>query len=456
MPRPRPTSIVVLVCLAATLPAATPAGAQTAGAQTDDAAPGTADVAGPVSPDSADVLRRTLERPPAEHGITVGDVVELPFDVATLPLTLTLDGLTWLAGRLVTTVPYEGIVGAYRDLRAAGVRPDLGTDLGPRAGLGFALGYRGLRPLVLETGISIRGYQRHGLGLEWTPDPWVVGLRAEFRRHAQEHFWGVGPSTPYRNRSDFRWDRRRIRASASVRPRAWVELGVAGGIEESEVGGGFDGGRPDIDRVFDDAEVFGLGEDTRFWRLEGSVTLDLTRWRLLQIRGFRASLDASRFLGTDGTGADVTRLRLRTQSYLPVSPRHLFAVRTRLETNRGSGRGVPFTHLAAVGGARTLRAYEWGRFRDRDLLTVTGEWRYEVWRDLRERGRIEAWVFWEEGGVARRLSDLHRTYSSYGFGLILAWDRRISATTWIAFGEEDPRVSASLSAPFEALIGRRP
>ena len=54
-----------------------------------------------------------------------------------------------------------------------------------------------------------------------------------------------------------------------------------------------------------------------------------------------------------------------------------------------SGQGVPFYHLASLGSERGGRAYHQLRFRDLAMAAFMLEWRWEVWRELHERSRIE-------------------------------------------------------------------
>ena len=138
-------------------------------------------------------------------------------------------------------------------------------------------------------------------------------------------------------------------------------------------------------------------------------------------------------------------MRSELEGLLPVTDRHLLSVRSRVTASREDGGPIPFTHLAELGGDDGLRAYSSGRFRDRDLFTVGAEWRWEVWRELRERGRIEAFLFYAEGGVAHDLTrDFPDLVDSKGFGLRFVWLGEYQGEGYAAFGQDGPRVGASL------------
>ena len=113
---------------------------------------------------------------------------------------------------------------------------------------------------------------------------------------------------------------------------------------------------------------------------------------------------------------------------------------------RGSEAGdIPFMYLSAIGGTHVLRSYNTERFRDRDRLALTAEWRYEIWRDLHERSRIEGFVFWDEATVARTLSSIDEFRSSIGFGSRFVFGHSVRAITFLAFGADGARFTFSFS-----------
>lgn len=406
---------------------ATTASCAPAGAQEPDG--------GPVSPDSAAVLRERLERPPDEHGLTLGEVVNAPLRLVGMPLGWAFEGVL-----LVLPVARE-VPSIFGSLARYDLYPSITTGLGPRSGVGLAVRYEGLSPIELETAFAISASQRHTATFRFGRAVEVVGY---FRRHAQEKFWGIGPDTPEADGADFRWDQwggtARGRLSTGV-----FTLSAGVGLEENAVGRGGDGSVDDLQDVFDPAQLFGARADTRFLRTELGAAVELLDRDTLQITGVELEARAERFDGRDDTESDFTLLRANGLALVPVGLRHTLAFTGRVELTRDVSGDVPFTHLPSLGGGPGLRAYDSGRFRDRDLFALGSELRYEVWRDLRERGRAEGYVFWEEGGVGSSLDDVPETYSSYGVGLLLLWTGRVLGDAYLAFGDDGARVSASVS-----------
>lgn len=390
---------------------------------------------GPVSPDSAAVLREGLDRPPNEHGLTLGQVVNAPLRLVGIPLGWAFEG-TLFAVQIALEVP-----SMLDGLARYGLYPSITTDLGPRSGVGLALRYEGLSPLEVETAFAISTSQRHAAMLRLGPAVEVTGY---VRRHAQEKFWGIGPGSREADGADFRWDQwgAHARGGLSAGP---LTLSAGIGVEDNAVGRGSDGSVDDLQDVFDPSELFGVREDTRFLRTELGAAVDVLDRDTLRITGAEIEARAERFDGRDETESDFTRLGIRALGLVPVGFRHTIAFTGRVELTRDVSGEVPFTHLPSLGGGPGLRAYDSGRFRDHDLFAVGSELRYELWRDLRERGRAEGYVFWEEGGVGASLGEIADANSSYGVGLLLLWTGQVLGDAYLAFGDEGARVSASVS-----------
>lgn len=94
---------------------------------------------------------------------------------------------------------------------------------------------------------------------------------------------------------------------------------------------------------------------------------------------------------------------------------------------------VPFTQMAAVGGARRMRGYYEGRYRDKNLLLFQAEYRFPIWKIL------GGTVFGSSANLGERISDLavDRTKVAAGCGLRLMLNpvNRLSLRFDMAFGK---------------------
>ena len=386
-------------------------------------------------------------RPPNSHPFDGWDAVALPFRVATFPLNLLGDGIHLLLDAVTgpaveTPVP----VRVYRDVKRWGLRPGL-VSLGPRSGPAARLTLDRFSPLYLRSAASLREYQAHEAGLRWSGPAGGLEIAGGFDRDAEPHFWGVGPDSRASAETSFLLDRVYGRVRGILRPPGPVEVGLRAGYEENRVDRGFDGSVPALQDRFSAGSLFGAGPKTRFFIAGLDLALDRVEMDGLSKRGLGVRLASSLYRGAGPTEAEFHRIRGSARAFLPVSRRHVVALRAASEVNRAdSGRGVPFCHLAEQGGEAGGRAYQDDRFSASDMVALTAEWRYEVWRELQDRMRVEGFVFADEGAVKRRLDEIASSdwRPSFGAGLRLVSRTGEVAHVYWATGEEGSRVQVDV------------
>jgi outer membrane protein assembly factor BamA len=113
-------------------------------------------------------------------------------------------------------------------------------------------------------------------------------------------------------------------------------------------------------------------------------------------------------------------------------------------TSTAAGHDVPAFLLPALGGSHTLRGYSTWRFRDRDRLAFTGEYRWTA------GPFVDMAIFFDAGQVAPRMSDfdLRDFKTSHGIGLTLhTFDKTITRVE-LARTREGMGVSFSFSPSF--------
>lgn len=383
----------------------------------------------------ADAIRDTLTRPPGDPPFDAIDAIGLPLRIVAVPFDLLFEGIGWVAGRFAVpgppTLP-ERILTAVEEW---GVEPRV-TSFGQRSGVAGELRLERFRPFYFHTGVSIRGSQRHRLGLAWGGEETGADASYAFLRDAEPRFWGIGSDTPAEARSVYLHDRQEAGFTGRVRLGA-VSLGGEAGYEDHRIDRGF-GSEPDLQELFDPLP-FGAEGRTRFARLGLEAGLDLTHRREFQRRGGRLTGGVTAFRGVDGTPSDFHRVEGEAVAYVPLNPRQQLAARAFVELNRlDDGVGIPFFHLARAGGGTALRGFSSNRFRDRDALGLMLEWRYEIWRDLHQRSRMEFFVFLDRAGVTRSIADVtgDDLHESYGFGFRFVDLEGLVGYTSLGFGGE--------------------
>ncbi len=423
----------VLLLLAALLAVATPLSAQI-----------------PTNPKArnleSDVARPGSHEPYAEDTVPARGAFESLYS----PVLLVVGSAAEFAG-LVTLSQPPLPIRALRDVRAWGLSPEI-ESVGPRSGLAVTLELERFAPLFLETGFSLAGSQRHSVGIALGDQQLGARLAYTFRRDAQDTFWGIGSGSLADQRSDF------LRDKSEAQISGWVPLaefaGLSGGVayEDNRVGRGHDSALSDLQDISDFGSLFGVAERTRFLRFNLATTFDFTRQDGFQRRGIWLQLGSVVFRGVDGTDSDFHRFHGEFRGYLPVESRHMLALRGLIEHNELTGGvGIPFYDLSRMGGSRNgPRGFDGGRFRDRAGVSLMAEWRYEIWRAAGDQRRLQAFLLFDEGGVASSLfrlgsSDLR---PSYGFGLRLQKRNGLATVGYVAFSEEGTQLGVRTQWPF--------
>ena len=203
-------------------------------------------------------------------------------------------------------------------------------------------------------------------------------------------FWGIGNTSPDSTEEDYTPDLLNLRFELQAQVASGWYAGMVGQIgrrvlKEVEPGGLLDGGTiPGAE----DGNLVGAGgllsRDTR------SNTVNPTAGSYHQLR-------VMLYDGFFGSSYDFATFTLDLRKYVPLATNHTLAFRGLGVVTPGS---PPFDLMPQLGGDVLLRGYFAGRFRDRDLVALQGEYRARIW------GRIGATVFGGVGQVSNVLGDL--------------------------------------------------
>lgn len=139
--------------------------------------------------------------------------------------------------------------------------------------------------------------------------------------------------------------------------------------------------------------------------------------------------------------------------FVPLAPNHrvlVLAVSTGVVRPLASGDEIPLHNYITVGGATRVRAYGKDRFRDRNAIWGTAEYRYPVIDYAGGKMVASAVVFFDLGRVGRDYGDLFEgpLRRSTGFGLRAATSSAMVFRFQMAFSPESTRMVFSLNQPF--------
>lgn len=306
-------------------------------------------------------------------------------------------------------------------------------------GAGFAVGpaYR-LRAssfsVTVSGVLSTKGYSLAEAALD-APDlargrlfAHVTARRFEF---PEEIFFGSGRGSLERARTNFALRATAAQGSAGIRIRPWLTAGGAFEYVSPRIGRGTDRRFPSTDVVFTEAGAPGLSLQPDFLRGEPFVAADTTDSGN-PTRGGRYQLSYAWYADRDLDRYSFERLNADARHYVPLlRGSHVLALHARVSSSQaGAGQQVPFYLEETLGGAYSLRGFSRHRFRDRQLLLLQAEYRWDL------NAFASGALFIDAGKVAARARDLdlHDLSRNYGFGLRVGSRAGVALRADVAFG----------------------
>ena len=111
-----------------------------------------------------------------------------------------------------------------------------------------------------------------------------------------------------------------------------------------------------------------------------------------------------------GSELNFTKLMIDLRNYYKIYDEHIFGLQVLFEMSWGV---VPFQLMSTLGGSDVMRGYYQGRYRDKSMICVQGEYRFPIYKWL--KGTIFAGF----GDVASYFDklDITRSKLAYGAGL---------------------------------------
>jgi len=268
------------------------------------------------------------------------------------------------------------------------------------------------RPTTTSTYIvrSQKGQTRGAIEMDrWLPDN---RRRVQAALNAVEYpfsFFGIGDNTTAAQEERYvpRWLEGYVQVDERVRPHLYAIAGVRAGYQEVT---------PKSPGLLQSELVPG-SRVSRTMILTAGATYDTRDNVVSARRGQRASLAYGHSAPALGASYSYGRLDADWRGFRELSGHHVIAASASVVGVDGT---VPFDQYAVIGGSRIMRGYPAGRFRDRWVSAVQGEYRSPLWLE-----RLGAVAFAGVGAAAPRpglLTDA-RAFPSAGVGARLQTDK---------------------------------
>jgi hypothetical protein len=314
------------------------------------------------------------------------------------------------------------------------------------SGGGFALG-PGYRQLGVAGGDwttfgagSLKQYWLLDTRLHWSR---LANGRAyataygRYFRFPREDFYGIGPQSDRADRADFDLRQGAVGLTAGFRPVRWFGVGGTAEYFRPRLGPGGDDKVPNATQIFTLDRLPGYAGERDFVRVEGFADVQTAAPLMNPRRGGKYHVALARYADRSGNDDGFTRVDVDLQHYLPFfNERRVIALRALGSFSEVAGEAeMPFYLMRTLGGGQTLRGFRDFRFRDRHLLAVQAEYRFEILTAL------DGAVFYDAGQVAPRLErfrwrDFER---DWGFGFRFGSNAGVFLRLDLAYGGEGPR-----------------
>jgi len=306
---------------------------------------------------------------------------------------------------------------------------------GMKTGSGFALGtsYDITKDLKASAQASFSGYQKYEVvysKASFLNDRLFAELRSTYRNNPQETYFGTGNDTRSEDEANYRLEDRTVAGQVGIQLRKNVKAGTTFGWVATTIGEGTNTRVPSLGD--------GFQIEPTYLKAGAFVDVDTRDEPGNPRSGGRYLAKWSSFQDQDSGLHDFMQYDAEVQQYISFfNHRRVIALRAKTTlTQTADGKEVPFYLLPAMGGSEDLRGYEDFRFRDRNMVVVNAEYRFEAFSGL------DVALFADAGQVAARTSDLNfrdmKTAAGFGFRFNTA--KKVFYRVDVGFSREGTRI----------------
>ena len=319
---------------------------------------------------------------------------------------------------------------------------------GLATGAGFALGteYRhSFADNRIETSTrvqgSLKGYKRFEFNVgshSLANGKLSLAFNARQSYSPQEDFFGIGKDSSASDRTNYTYNSRDLQASAAFRPTRWLETGTVAGTLDTRTKAGTDPRFPSTETVFDETTVPGLLAHPDY-TYAGVFARSDTRDEPGNPReGHKVQVDWRNYRDRNSSGYSFNHFGAEAQQYIPFfNKRRVIALRARTSFSQtDDGNAVPFFLQPSLGGSEDLRGFREFRFRDRNMMVMNAEYRWEAFSGL------DVALFTDAGKVfsSSREFNFADLEKSYGFGFRFNTAKSVFLRIDTAYGNEGTRL----------------
>ena len=336
-------------------------------------------------PSALDDSVRVYPKKMSSH-TTLEKIVNVPGTVLNLPFRLFFGAIGKTAGFVYESPSTKWVRDlAFPRIRIRGVQV-IGSN---RSGFGVRLYHRDL----LGQGSQVQARFSHGFFdkrqkhyfriLDVPLGNRVFGSTfVQYRFLAEESFFGLGPNSRFENESEYAMEK--ITARAQIGPQVGKNsrLQFFTEFNQFELFDALESDAPSLTDVPADS-LPGLSGRTKIQSFGVTISHDSRNYSGLTTTGWEVEASASLNSQIQGDAFRYLRFFVDAKRHLHLFYLRRLTLRFAVESNQPlNNRDVPFYNLSSFGRRETMRGYTRGRFRDKDVIFGSMEYRYPIWRFL--------------------------------------------------------------------------
>ncbi len=271
---------------------------------------------------------------------------------------------------------------------------------GIAAGPGYRARFRDTGSIDAHAAWSIRNYKAVDGTLKLPTmfsDRVGVEMRANWIDAPAVAFFGTGNGSLKSNRTDFAYEAKTVGVAARI--QAAEHFAVGGGLDVIDIA--TDITSQAASPTYQRNHVFAEYD----WRTSPGYTK----------RGGLYRVDFSDYRQSNAGTSSFRRIDAEAQQFVPLMRENWVLAFRALASSADTtdGNDIPYFMLPDLGGSQTLRGYSAWRFRDRNRMLLTGEYRWTA------GPLVDMALFMDAGKVASRFGDLdlRDLKKSYGIGM---------------------------------------
>ncbi len=335
-------------------------------------------------------------------------IVSFPGRVIYLPFKLIFKGVE----KTITIVDESKIVPRVIDvLKSDDGKRALLPTYGARIGGGFKLYQRGLvnpeSKLTLTATVGMRQRQNYQLEFKRIRMPGGLAyVTGQYQMLTDEPFFGIGPDSDLANESNYTHEKITIESGYGITFSKNLFLETTIGFNINNILSGKDKDKQSTTDLYSNQKLPGLGEQVKLGGFLIKLQHDSRNrhgnptagHEFVFESGISQEIGKNKF-GYWEIGADFSQyihLFYDRTLVIRAASRMVDAIQDRL---------IPFYALSELGERETIRGFERSRFRDKDMVLTTAEYRFPLSQKKPNQSGIEAVLFVDGGQISPNIID---------------------------------------------------